>query len=329
MNLGKIPHHPNQKYAIPLPDGVPKPPILGLYIGKRGSGKSTAAVRLLHYYLEHRPQVFNKDLTYVISPTADSQYHLWDFMGIPRENIFTCSTSAAVKNAIDGIITTLTKRKEEFDLDIAYLEAYTKLLTKKNAGKLTPREITLLESRDFREPVDPVYPRPCLMLDDLSHLRVLDSNWFISLCLRHRHIANGVSLSMIMICQSLRGGVSRVIRQNASLIVLFATHSKDNREDLYEECNHLLTKEEFMAIFEDATSDLHSYLALDLTQKDPNLAFSKNLEHHYEIVGEIPPPEISKSEPPASSSAVEVKDIKDNKNWEKKNIKKQKKNKKV
>lgn len=122
-----------------------------------------------------------------------------------------------------------------------------------------------------------------LILDDLSHLKVMDRPWFISLCLRHRHLAGGVSLSMIAICQSLRGGLSRVVRQNCSLICLWSTHDKTALDDLYQECSHLLDKPEFEAVFHAATDEFHDFLAVDLTQHDPNLVFSRNLEKWYQI----------------------------------------------
>ena len=281
INLGKVPHHANEKHRIDLPEGVPKAPILGMFVGKRGQGKSTAAVRLINYYLNHKPPVFHNDLVFVISPTADSQKHLWDHMRIPEENIFTSTNSVEVKSVIDHITSILKGKKEEYEEDQEYLVAYKKLMADKN---LTPREVMLLDRRDAMPLDDPApWPRPILMLDDLSHMKVLDQKWFISLCLRHRHVAGGVSLSMLILCQSLRGGLSRVVRQNCSLIVLFSTHDKTALDDLYHECSHLLDQEQFIAVFEEATDNFHSFLAVDLSQKDPNKVFSRDFEHWYEI----------------------------------------------
>lgn len=281
INLGTVPHHPNEKHRIELPDGVPKPPILGLYVAKRGQGKSTAAVRLLAYYANHKPAVFQRDLIFVISPTAESQKHLWDHVGIPEENVFTASTSAEVQGIIEEITTILKQAKEEYDDDQEYLQAYTRLV---QGQDLTPRQESLLAARNCMPLDDPApWPRPCLLLDDLSHMKVLDKPWFVSLCLRHRHIAGGVSLSMLIICQSLHGGLSRVVRQNCSLICLFSTHDKTCIDDLYKECSHLLDQEEFVAVFEAATEDFHSFLGVDLSQTDPNKVFSKDLQKWFEI----------------------------------------------
>lgn len=254
-----------------------------MFVAKRGQGKSTAAVRLLKYYIDHKPAVFQKELTFVISPTAESQQHLWDHIGLDDENVHVASTEKQVREIVDGIIEKLKEEKLKYDEDQEYIEAYKKLT---KGGELTTREELLLDMRDA-QPLDHPHPwpRPMLVLDDLSHLKVMDRPWFISLCLRHRHLAGGVSLSMIAICQSLRGGLSRVVRQNCSLICLWSTHDKTALDDLYQECSHLLDKPEFEAVFHNATDDFHDFLGVDLSQHNPDMVFSKNLQQWYQIRG--------------------------------------------
>ena len=41
--------------------------------------------------------------------------------------------------------------------------------------------------------------------------------------------------------------------------------------------------DEFEALFENATQDFHSFLAVDLSQKDPNKVFSKDLSYWYQV----------------------------------------------
>lgn len=282
IKLGKVPQHENAKYKIELEDGIPKPPILGLFVGKRGQGKSTACARLLRYYVDQTPEpVFHKDLIFVISPTAESQMHLWNHIGMDKNNVYVGTSATEVKSQIESIVNIIRKAKERYDDDEEYIEAYNALM---RGDVLTVRQENLLDQRDAMPCDNPApYPRPFLILDDLSHMKVLDKPWFVSLCLRHRHVANGVGLSMAIICQSLHGGVSRVVRQNSSLIVLFCTHDQTAKDDLYAECSHLLDKEEFLSVFEDATQEYHSFLSVDLSQKDPNFAFSRDFVHWYQI----------------------------------------------
>ena len=285
VNLGNVPRHPLDIHKLPLTDGVPKPPILGIFVGKRGQGKTVTATRLLHYYTHQTPEVFQKDLVFVVSPTAESQQHLWDHIGVKEENIFAVSTNTEIKQIVDSIIEILKSKKEKYDEDQEYIEAYNALM---NDKILTSRQQFLLDMRDAQPLEDPEpWPRPVLLLDDLSHLKVLDKAWFISLCLRHRHVAGGVSLSILMLVQTLRGGVARVIRQNCSLIILYSTHDQTAKEDLYAECSHLLDKEEFMALFEHATDQRHDFLSVDLSQDDKNKVFSRSFEHWYQITDNV------------------------------------------
>jgi len=281
VNLGNVPRHPLDIHKLPLKEGVPKPPILGIFVGKRGQGKTVTATRLLHYYTHQTPEVFQKELVFVISPTAESQQHLWDHIGCEEENVYAASNHVDVKNIIDSIIDILKSKKEKYDEDQEYITAYKTLM---KGGTLTMRQEFLLDQRDCEPLTNPEpWPRPVLLLDDLSHMKVMDKAWFISLCLRHRHVAGGVSLSILMLVQSLRGGVARVIRQNCSLIILYSTHDQTAKDDLYAECSHLLDKDEFMALFEHATDERHDFMSVDLSQDDKNRVFSRSFEHWYQI----------------------------------------------
>lgn len=283
LDLGKVPSHPYDIHKIKLPDGIPRSPLLAMLCGKRGQGKTTTAVRLLHFYLNHNPQVFHNDLVFVLSPTAESQQHLWDYLQIPEDNVHVVHNNKQCQERVEEILEILKEKKKKYDEDQEYLEAYDALCQNKT---LTTRQINILDQRDCQPLEDPEpWPRPCLLLDDLSHMKFLDSKPFISLCLRHRHIAGGVGLSIMMLVQSLRGGISRVIRQNCSLIILYSTHDQTAKDDLYAECSHLLEKDEFLALFAHATEEKHSFLSVDLSADDINKAFSKDFSHYYQVKG--------------------------------------------
>ena len=268
-------------YNRGVPDGIPKAPLLAMLCGKRGQGKTTTAVRLLHFYLNYNPQVFQNELVFVLSPTAESQSHLWEYLGIPEDNVHVVHNAKQCQEEVDKILEILAEKKKKYDEDQEYIEAYEALCSDR---ELTTRQVTILDLRECQPLEDPEpWPRPVLLLDDLSHMRFLDSKAFISLCLRHRHVAGGVGLSIMMLVQSLRGGISRVIRQNCSLIILYSTHDQTAKDDLYAECSHLLDKEEFLAVFAHATEEKHAFLSVDLSANDQNLCFSRNFEHWYNI----------------------------------------------
>ena len=186
VNLGNVPKHPLDVHKITLKEGVPKPPVLGIFVGKRGQGKTVTATRLLHYYTHHSPPVFQKELVFVISPTAESQQHLWDHIGVEEEHIYAVSTPTEIKAIVDDIIEILKSKKEKYDEDQEYLEAYDALI---HDRQLTPRQQFLLDMRDCQPLDDPEpWPRPILLLDDVfdkldeqrvKHLlRLLNTNDF-------------------------------------------------------------------------------------------------------------------------------------------------------
>jgi hypothetical protein len=277
MRLQSAPSNPNDKFKVNLPEGVPKLPCLAVVIGKRGQGKTVLATKLIKWYVKNHAV----NHVYVISPTASSQKHLWDWLGIADENILNVSSGKEVRDAVSHIVEEIKTKKTRFDSSREYFQAYSNLL---HGRQLSPREADLLEVNQCREPMLEPYPKPIVLMDDLSHFdRVLTSSWFTNLCLRHRHLCDGVGVSLVLLLQSLKGGLARPTRQNASLIILFGTHDLSALEDLYKECSHVLTKERFFQIFRDATNDPHGFLSIDLSQQNPDRVFSKNLEKYYAI----------------------------------------------
>eukprot|EP00952_Eustigmatos_sp_NYUAD-ZCMA_P006278 27052-Eustigmatos_ZCMA.PRE.1 len=62
------------------------------------SGKSSLAVRVIASY----PKGFWTH-KYIIAPTAHSQKHYWDFIGVPPERIFTVTSLPSLKAAMKSI----------------------------------------------------------------------------------------------------------------------------------------------------------------------------------------------------------------------------------
>lgn len=280
MKLGSVPTSTQDRHKLKFQPGVPKLPCLAMLVSKRGQGKSTLAARLVKSYVQQ--QALDPHLVYIVSPTIESQNHIVEYLGMPAENAISVSSDKDVKEALATILEQVAAARELFDSHETYCQAYTKLSHRK---QLTQRELALLESRDCSPPAHGVtFPRCAVILDDLSHFgKTLTSNWFTSLCLRHRHVASGTGVSLFILVQSLKGGLCRPVRQNASLIVLWQTHDKTNLDDLYKECSHLLDRENFYSVFKDATQNVHDFLTIDLTQSNPNAVFSKNFDVYYKL----------------------------------------------
>jgi hypothetical protein len=121
--------------------------------------------------------------------------------------------------------------------------------------------------------------RPCLILDDLSHSRLLQgSKYFINLCLRNRHVCHNpqVGLNIIVATQSVKAGLPRVLRGNVNLWVLFPTRDRSIiRQDIWPEVSGRVTRQTFEDLFHHCTTGEHAYMVVDLSQADPRKVFRK------------------------------------------------------
>lgn len=274
LRLPKLPKPKPKEYQTPA--GLPELPSLTCLFAHRGGGKTTFITRLVKSY--------GKVLThvYVISPTLKSQRHLFeDYLEIPKERLFQVDTIPDIRAAMMHILAEVEGEYRRHKDTKKYKEAYDKLLRGK---RLTMDEALLLESRDAMPP-DPIHPRPVayLVADDLQSMgNILRSSWWESLCVRHRHVADGAGLSIAHLNQSLRS-MSRAVRQNASFIGLWGTHDKSALDDLAKECAAHASKEKFLEMFELATKEPHDFLGIDLSGKPKGQIFSRNLETFFDV----------------------------------------------
>ena len=90
-----------------------------------------------------------------------------------------------------------------------YLNAYKKW-TRGKKSTLTNDELTLLENNLYKKPIYLPRPSPLLIVDDMSHTGIYTpsrSNPFMNLCLRHRHINEGMGITIFMACQTFKTGL--------------------------------------------------------------------------------------------------------------------------
>ena len=272
----RLPRLPKSKEKdFHTPPGLPELHSLTCLFAHRGGGKS--------YFINRLVKAYGKALThvFVVSPTLKSQTHLFqDYLGVPPEHLFQVDSVMDVKNALAQILQQIGGEYKNHKDTKAYAAAYHKLLHNK---RLSPDEANMLQSKDAMPP-DPIHPRPVpyLIADDLQSMgNVLRSPWWESLCVRHRHVADGCGLSIAHLNQSLRS-MSRAVRQNASFIGLWGTHDKSALEDLAKECANHVPRDKFMDMFRKATEEPHSFLGIDLSGKPKGQVFSRNLETYFD-----------------------------------------------
>ena len=240
------------------------------------SGKSVTVARLIKAY----PPGYWTHI-YVISPTAKSQRHLWQYMGVPDERVYIAASLKELKEAMVALLGEIKAAHTAHKGDLAYRAAYTKA---RRGGSLTAEEDRLLDSRGGEAPGTPT-PRPValVMVDDMQGLRAVDTHTWTSTVVRHRHLAGGAGVSIIHCVQSLKSSLSRAVRQCSTLFLLWPTHDHSQVLELGVECAGHVDKNTFMQMFQDATSrSRHDFLGINLAATKGRV-FSRSFEHFYDV----------------------------------------------
>ena len=241
------------------------------FIGPRGKGKTHAMVNLTLKYLHEGS--FNR--VFLITPTYKSNriFHVLDpdendvFENI--NNIYGALNTIEIETAKDA------KKYKDFK---EYLSAYKKY----SRGKpITPSEDTLLRNNQYKKPNFIPRPSPLLIVDDMSHTDIYStshSNPFPNLCLRHRHINDGIGITIFMATQTFKTGIPKAIRQNIQQFFLWPTNDLSQLDCIYEEIGSMCTKEVFEDMYRRATRGKHNFLTIDSNAKHHLLQFRKNFD---------------------------------------------------
>jgi hypothetical protein len=132
-------------------------------------------------------------------------------------------------------------------------------------------------------------PRSLLILDDcLGSPAILQSSGLTRVATLNRHIAalkenhsnrSACGLAVIILTQSYRmnNGISRVLRENLSLLTLFKNKQQKQLDAIKEELANVVDEDKFSKAYEFATSEKFGSLTVDFAPKDPKFQFRKNL----------------------------------------------------
>ena len=127
-----------------------------------------------------------------------------------------------------------------------------------------------------------------LIMDDiLSSPAILQSSGLTRLATLNRHIAplkeeshgrSSCGLAVIILSQSYRmqSGISRVLRENLSLLTLFANKQEKQIQAIKEELGSI-DEQEFDIAYNMATKERYGNLTIDFNPKKPEYKFRKNL----------------------------------------------------
>ena len=293
-DIGKYPIAMPKKRAFQIqtpPDEIKLPALL-LSAGARGSGKTLSVVsKLVHFRKQglcHR--------VFVISPTLWSNKGVLDMLG---DSLAPGDTyEHPTKEAVFDILTKMDAEADEHERYLSnkkrYAEVQKLLASKTDIDSIEP-DFLLSAYEDGLLDGPPRPPHgtetPCfhLLIDDCQSSQLFSlspKNPFLNLVIRHRHVGRGLGLSVFLCVQNYTaggGGVPRSIRDNCTVLCLFKMKSKTVMKQISEEVANDLDEADFMAAYEAATAEPHSFLTVDFHPKDPGKRFRKRWDTYLEL----------------------------------------------
>ena len=242
-------------------------------VGKRQSGKTTAAVFLL--------EQMRYDRILVVSPTMKSNRELLSRLKIDEQDIWEDPDAPVIdeiKKVVEAAAADLDRYRDE-------LRRYQKLMRALQTDHLPISDddlVAFFADRDFLKPThrwNGRKPRIAVLFDDClgsalySKPRPLNA---LSTYSRHvGQLAEGgsVGVSLYFLIQSFKaqtGGLNKVIRNQCTTLMLFKTKDKAELQDVADSVAGEVDSETFLKVYAEAIGDGtgHPFLSIDLHRKD-------------------------------------------------------------
>jgi len=236
-----------------------------LFIGITGAGKSFSMIKLLKMYEKEGvidDEGHSCDIRYIlISPTSKSSANsVFQLLKIDDDDLIDDFSFDALDNKVNELIEE-QKMISEWNL---YCKVFKKFYKNQDIDSLTDEELEVLEKYGMDADEIPRRKRTkiyFLIVDDMISTPLFSrsgKNKFNNLIILCRHFG----INIYMTSQHLRS-IPPLIRSNCKIYAIFkANNFKKVLEGVYEEVSGLLTLEDFVAMYNEATKDLHSHLTI-------------------------------------------------------------------
>jgi hypothetical protein len=278
----KLPKYKPIVYPQPKEESnLPKNYFVSVCIGMRQSGKTVSTVKLIQYY--ENMGVYNEDgqkvpiRTIIFSPTFDANPIFTSLKSLDVD--YDVHRNYSDKRLLEVLDEIENDRIEALEYQ-ENLKLYKKFLRTRSLKYLTPRELLTLDKMEFEKPQPPKYKiPPCvhIIFDDLIGTNSFKPNGksaLNNLVVKNRHTSGGLNLHFLV--QTAKQ-LPKLIRSNASLLLLYRYNSDKLLEDLYECVSGVLTPEQFKKIYDEATIEKYNFLVVDCTGK--NIKLKQNWDH--------------------------------------------------
>jgi len=272
--------YPTSHYAF-------RQPCLWMLVGSRTSGKSYLTSKVLGQ--AHKEKTF--DRIYIITPSFNSNKAYFGKY-INEEDVFE-----PTKDSIQQVISMVENDRDEWEEYLEKKELYNQFKKDKNKPIHKILEDNLISYYNYNfwdEPPEWKYekeepPKSLLILDDcLGSPAILQSSGLTRCATLNRHIANlqedfkgrsACGLAVMILSQSYKfsQGISRLLRENLSLLTLFKNKHQKQMESIVEELANVVDENLFNQAYQYATKDKYGNLTIDFKPKCATLTFRKNL----------------------------------------------------
>ena len=274
----------NNEYPTP-PDAF-KQPCLQMIVGQRTAGKSYLTSKILAQ--AKKDKTFNK--IYIITPSFNSNKGYFGKY-IDEEDVFE-----PTKESISQVIAKVEADRDEFEQYLEEKEMYKDFNKKfREKSQLTDDELMMYYEKGFFT-IPPKWkydkeepPKSLLILDDcLGSPAILQSSGLTKIATLNRHIAplkethsnrSACGLAVIILSQSYKfqNGISRILRENLSLLTLFKNKQEQQVKAIKDELANVVDEELFNKAYEYATREKYGSLTVDFQAKCATKTFRKNL----------------------------------------------------
>ena len=272
----------------PTPINSFKQPCLHLIVGQRTSGKSYLASRILAQ--AKADQTF--DRIYIVTPSFNSNKSYFGKY-IDKKDVFE-----PTKDSISNVIEQVEQDRDEWEMYLKKMKDFKKFKNEIHDKRVHISDDDILTYMDhgFFENKKPTWkykkiepPKSLLILDDvLGSPAILQSSGLTRISTLNRHLAaldenylgrSACGLAVMILTQTYKSqnGISRVLRENVSLLTLFKNKQEKQLEAIKEELANVVDITCFDEAYEAATSEKHGSLTIDFSPKTPCKTFRRNL----------------------------------------------------
>lgn len=285
----------NESGSYETAPDMPKMHQVCVIVGKRAAGKSVAAVNLI--------EKLGFDYSIVVSPTMASNKEL--FKRLKIEHSFEDPDDLTTIDQIKEIVLNEAKDYERYKHE---MKEYNSLMRDIKDGKYLDDNMLLkyFENNtnginDFVKPKhrwDGRKPRIAVLFDDmLGSMMYSKPRKINALATYSRHLGGleeggSIGVSLFFLIQSFKcqtGGLNKVIRNQATSMIIFKTKDDQELIDIASSCGGEISRDQFINVYDEAIGDGsgHPFLFIDLHKKPEQPSMFRRRFDQYLLVNDL------------------------------------------